>query len=309
MGKIALERVRRWIGALILTNRSFRLFRSVGVHVTPVHYYSPIPDLRDLLAHPQIWERPSELHGIDINKEGQIRLMREVLAAYQHECDFPRKRSGDPAAYYTENGYFGYVSAAAMHSMIRHHRPRRIIEVGTGHSTRVIARAARMNLAAGAPTEVVTVDPHPDLALLEALQQVVEVLPCRVEDLHLDRFTSLQEGDLLSIDSSHAIRMGGDVVFLYLELLPRLSPGVLVHVHDIFLPFNYPEYWLRRRYFWNEQYLLHAFLIYNSAYEVLWAQKYAESVFPSVYARTFGGRCDYTENFDSYSLWLRRVRG
>jgi hypothetical protein len=308
MGLTVFERLRRRIGTLLLANRSFHLFRSLGVHLTPVHYYSPIPDLRDLLARPHIWDRPSTLPGVNMNAEGQLRLMQEVLAAYLHECDFPRQPGDDPAEFYTQNGYFGYVSAFAMHGMIRHHRPQRIIEVGAGHSTRVIARAVAMNAADGTRADLVVVDPYLDPASLGWLQGMAEVVSCRVEDVGLERFASLQRGDLLSIDTSHAVRIGGDVVFMYLELLPRLAPGVLVQIHDIFLPFNYPEEWLRHRRFWNEQYLLHAFLIHNNAYEVLWAQKYAESVFLDAYARTFGRRIDHTENFDSYSLWLRRIR-
>jgi hypothetical protein len=164
-----------------------------------------------------------------------------------------------------------------------------------------------MNAESGAPAELVVIDPYLDRILPEELPAIHESIPSQVEDVPLERFTSLQEGDLLSIDSSHAVRIGGDVVFLYLEVLPRLAPGVLVHIHDIFLPFDYPVQWLQRRYFWNEQYLLHAFLVNNHAYEVLWAQKYAESVFPEVYARVFGGRTGETENYDSYSCWLRRI--
>ena len=302
-----LERTRHFISFLLLTNKSFRLFRSLGVHLVPVNYYSPIPDSRDLLVRPETWSKPSDLPGVDLHAEGQLRLMEEVLSAYQHECDYRQRSGDDPSEFYTQNGYFGYVSAAAMHSMIRHHRPQRIMEIGAGHSTRVIARAVDKNAEAGVPAELIVVDPYLDCTILDGIQAISEFQACRVEDMSLDRFTSLQDGDILSIDTSHAVRMGGDVVFLYLEVLPRLAPGVLVHIHDIFLPFNYPRQWLEQRYFWNEQYLLHAFLVSNHAYDVLWLQKYAESAFPEAYARTFGGRTGRDENFDSYSCWLRRA--
>lgn len=293
---------------MLLTNKSFRLFRSFGVHLVPVNYYSPIPDLRDLLARPSIWEQPSDLPGVDMNTQSQLRLMEDVFAAYQHECDYRQKQGDDPLEFYTQNDYFGYVSAVAMHSMIRSYRPQKIIEVGAGFSTRIISRAVSMNAKAGAPAELVVIDPYVERILPEELPAIHESIPSRVEDLPLETFTSLREGDLLSIDTSHAVRIGGDVVFLYLEILPRLAPGVLVHIHDIFLPFNYPVQWMQRRYFWSEQYLLHAFLIHNHDYKVLWAQRYAESVFPEVYARTFGGRTGEAENFFSYSCWLRRVQ-
>jgi hypothetical protein len=250
---------------ILLTNKSFRLFRSFGVHLVPVNYYSPIPDLRDLLTRPSIWEQPSDLPGVDLNKAGQLSLMEHVLAAFQYECDYRRQQGDDPSEFYTQNDYFGYVSAVAMHSMVRHFRPKRIIEVGAGFSTRVISRAVSMNAEAGAPAELVVIDPYIDRILPDELPAPYESIASKVEDVPLERFTSLREGDLLSIDSSHAVRIGGDVAFLYLEVLPRLAPGVLVHIHDIFLPFNYPMQWLQRRYFWNEQYLLHAFLIHNDA--------------------------------------------
>jgi len=301
-----LERIRNQVGSLLLTNKSFRIFRSVGVHLTPVHYYSPIPDLRDLLARSEIWDRPSDLVGVDMRPKDQLELMEGVFAAYQQECDFARQPAGD-LEFHTQNDYFGYVSAAAMHSMVRHYRPRRIIEVGGGYSTRVIARAARMNADAGFPVEVTVVDPYLDSGSLQGLQGMSELIPHRVEEVPPDRLTLLQAGDLLSIDTSHVVRMGGDVVYLYLEILPRLTPGVLVHFHDIFLPFSYPKEWLQRRHFWNEQYLLHAFLIHNDEYRVLWAQRYAESAFPEIYTRIFQGRTSHLENFDSYSFWVRRV--
>jgi len=301
-----VERLRRRINFLLLTNKSFRLFRAFGVHVTPVHYSSPIPDVRDLCDR-KIWDEPSQLPGIEMNTEAQLNLMREVFAAHQHECDFARQPGTDPLEFYTQNGYFGYVSAAAMYSIIRHFRPRRIIEVGAGHSTRVIARAVAMNGEAGS-AELVVVDPYVEQSLLQGLKGHAEFISYKVEEVNLSKLTSLQAGDLLSIDSSHAIRTGGDVVFLYLEVLPRLAPGVLVHIHDVFIPFEYPEVWLQRRFFWNEQYLLHAFLLHNDAYEVLWAQRYVESLFPEIYARTFGGRTDQEENYHSYSFWLRRAR-
>jgi hypothetical protein len=300
------ERFRHRIGFLLLTNKSFRFFSSLGVHLTPVHYYSPIPDLRDLFARPEIWDQPSDLPGIDMNTEDQLRLMEEVFAAYLHECDFRRMPGNDPSEFYTQNDYFGYVSAVAMHSMIRHYRPRRIIEIGAGHSTRVVARAVSMNADAGSPAELIVVDPFLDQASLKGLQGISEFIPCRVETVHPAKLQSLQDGDLLSIDASHVVRLGGDVVFLYLEILPRLAPGVWIHIHDIFLPYDYPKHWLQQRQFWSEQYLLQAFLVYNNAFQVAWAQRYIEAVRPDVYGRIFGGRTEYAENFDSYSFWLRR---
>lgn len=302
-----IDRLKRMAAFLLLTNKSFRLLRWLGVHVTPVHFYSPVPDTRQLPSGPEFWERPAFLTGISIDDAEQRRLMQDVFAAYQQECSFPRRPTRDPSEFFTENGYFGHVSAAAMHSMIRHHRPRRIIEVGAGYSTQVVARAARMNAQEGFPAEITVIDPYPKRDLLENLPGIAELIPSKVEDLDLERLAVLEEGDILSIDTSHAVRCGGDVVFLHLRLFPLLAKGVLVHIHDIFLPFEYPRVWLQRRHFWNEQYLFCAFLLYNSAFQVVWAQKYAEVRFEDLYRSVFEGRVDEADNSSSYSYWIRRV--
>jgi hypothetical protein len=295
------------VRSLLLTNKAFRTFRWFGLHVTPVHYYSPVPDLRELEGRPQIWERASELPGIRMNDSCQLQLMEEVFARYRRECDFPSEATGCPHEYYTRNSFFGYVSACAMHGMIRHLRPSRILEIGAGHSTRVIARAVRLNEAEGSPAEVIAVDPYPAETLRAGVPGLSRVIASTVQSVDLDLLASPAANDIVSIDTSHAVRTGGDVVFLYLELLPRLKPGVFVHIHDIFLPWEYPKHWLQKRHFWNEQYLLQAFLIGNTGFEVVWGQRYAERRFPETFARAFGNRLDEGENFDSCSFWIRRT--
>src|SRR5262245_58561453 len=138
--------LKRKIASLLLTNKSFRLFQAVGIHVTPIHYYSPIPDYRELNRNPRLWDRESEMVGVSLNEKAQLEFMEEIVPRYREECLFPRKPSANPHSYYSENGYFGFVSAAAMHSIVRHWRPKRIIEIGAGHSTKVLAHAVRMNL-------------------------------------------------------------------------------------------------------------------------------------------------------------------
>jgi hypothetical protein len=242
-----------------------------------------------------------------MNAPAQLRLMEQVFGAYQRECDFPASPTPRASEYHTRNVYFGYVSAAAMHAMIRHFRPARVLEVGAGYSTRVIAAAARMNASDGSPVEVTAVDPYPDPVLRAGLPGVSRLIASPVQSVDLETLTGLEPNDILSIDTSHAVRTGGDVVFLYLEVLPRLKPGVLVHIHDIFLPEEYPKDWLRRRFFWNEQYLLQAFLIGNSGFEVVWGQRYSELRFPAQYARAFADRTTPAENSGSYSFWIRRT--
>lgn len=302
-----IDRLRRWVAFLLLTNKSFRFFRWFGVFVTPAHYYSPIPDIRELDQRPQIWKLPSDMPGVDMNREAQRQFMTNVLGQYVDECDFPAHATASPHEYFTRNSYFGYVSAAAMHCIVRHYRPRRMIDVGAGFTTRVLARAARMNADSGSPAHLIAIDPYPAPILREGFPGLTCFLEKAIQDVDIGLFAELQAEDILSIDTSHALRTGGDVSYIYLELLPRLRPGVLVHIHDIFLPFEYPREWIRRRYFWNEQYLLHAFLAHNLAFKPLWGQKFAEVACQDQYAQLFQRGLSTADNFDSYSFWLRRV--
>jgi len=155
--------------------------------------------------------------------------------------------------------------------MIRHLKPRRVLEIGSGYSTLVTAAASVRNRQQGKASEVTAVDPEPRLPLWPPPDGLDRVLPTAAEQLPLERFLELGRGDVLFVDSSHTVKLGSDVNFLVLEVLPRLRPGVVVHFHDIFLPYEYPRAWYERGTYLAEHYLLHAFLIGNAAYEIVFA--------------------------------------
>ena len=144
-------------------------------------------------------------------------------------------------------------------------------------STHILLGAIDANRREGDASagHLLTIDPYPGSAIRALARDDFTVIPHAVQDVALDTFTSLSEDDLLFIDSSHVVRTGGDVNFLYLDILPRLAPGVVIHIHDIQLPYEYPkEYTSRRdqpRFFWTEQYLLQAFLAGNRDYNILLA--------------------------------------
>ncbi len=294
--------LRNWLSFLI-----FRVCRRFGLHVTPIHFYSPIPDIRELDQKPGIWTHASDMAGIHLDRENQSRFMSEVFAPYVEECQFPVQATARPHEYFRRNSYFGYISATAMHCIVRHYHPRRIIDVGAGFTTRVLANAALINAELGFPTQLIAIDPYPSSVLLQGFPGLTRVMTTEVQDIDVSFLTQLDADDILSIDTSHVVRTGGDVNYLYLEVLPRLKPGVVVHIHDIFLPFEYPREWMRSRRFWNEQYMLQGFLCYNSAFESLWGQKYAESTLREEYDLLFRGKTSYEDNFDSYSYWMHRV--
>lgn len=291
---------------LVFSRQMFRFFERLGVHVTPRHFYSPLPDTGELRSRPEVFQRRSELPGIEMNEAGQLELLRRVVAPYLAECDFPMEK-GEAQQFYVRNSLYGAVSACVLHALIRHHRPRTILEVGSGMSTLVAARAAEMNREQGSETRLVAIEPHPG-AKLRGLAGLAELIEKPVQELPLERFAGLRKGDMLFIDSSHVVRTGGDVNFLYLEVLPRLAPGVLVHVHDVFFPYEYPRDWvLRSRRFWSEQYLLQAFLAHNQAFRVLWCESWLYDRRRKDLEPVFGERLRWNPPWFLNAFWMERV--
>ena len=223
-----------------------------GYHIRPIHYYEPIPDFRSITT--EQLERRREFRSIDFGWDAQLQLLRD-LSAFRIEFE---------AADF-KNDYFNGLDAAVFYSLIRHLRPRRVIEIGSGYSTRFAHKALTRNADGG---KLTCIEPHPE-ERLNGLRLSVEVIQKRVEEIDVDFFSCLQANDILFIDSSHTVKFGSDVCYEFLEVLPTLRPGVWVHVHDIFFPHDYPAEWLlKRRLALNEQYLLEAFLSFNREFQV-----------------------------------------
>lgn len=304
-----MSSIRRLL--VVLYNNIFLFLQRLGIHVTRCHFYSPIPDTNELDARKELWEQETELVGIDLGIEKQLDLLENVFPRFRNECDFPLHSTSMPYEYYINNGTFGLISAAVLHCMIRHFTPQRMIEVGSGHSTYVSARAAKMNEGYnGVVTNLISIDPYPNQILRKGFPGLSKVIPNKVEQVDIDIFSKLDDQDILFIDSSHVVRIGGDVNFLYLEVLPRLRKGVLVHIHDIFFPKHYPKDWVtRNQRFWTEQYILQAFLTYNNQFEVLWCGSYMYLKYLDKLKSTFPPPkgLGHNENYFSSSFWIRRV--
>src|SRR5207248_587076 len=170
------------------------------------------------------------------------------------------------------------------YAMLRHHQPRRVIEIGGGYSTRLIASALRRNAAIkGRTGELITIEPFPDEVLRNGFPGLSMLIADPAQNVDVRLFASLSEGDVLFVDSSHVVKIGSDVCYECLQVLPSLQPGVLVHFHDIFLPCEYPrQAVLERLCFWSEQYLLQAFLAMNEEFEVLWSASAMQLFHPEV---------------------------
>jgi len=222
-----------------------------GYHIRPIHYYEPLPDFRTITAE-QI-QRRRTYSGIDFRWEEQLKLLGE-LARYRAELD--------ELSFDFINDFFSRFDAAVYYSLIRHLQPQRIIEIGGGYSTQIASHA----LARNGKGRLTCVEPYPEARLTNA-SLTVEIIQKRVEEIDVDFFAGLETNDILFIDSSHAVKFGSDVFYEFLELLPRLNPGVWIHVHDIFFPHDYPAEWLLdRRLALNEQYFLEAFLAFNNSF-------------------------------------------
>lgn len=275
----------------------------------PVHYYSPIPDIEDSERR-KVWEKKSSLPGIEFDKEKQIALLRDLGGKYGDECLWPLHPTQNPHDFFVDNDGFSYGCAAITYSLIRESKPRKIIEIGSGLSSRVISQALINNAKEGKYEQALytIIDPYPSKST-KTLPGLSNILVEPVETTSLEIFESLGENDILFIDSSHMSKLGSDVNFLFLEVLPRLKPGVLVHIHDIALPYEYTKHYATMfgfRMFWNEAYLLQAFLCFNQAYEVLLGMNYLMLDHSSEFRDSFVHYQPDIHNLTSHSFWIRR---
>jgi hypothetical protein len=290
----------------------FGLWESLGLHIIPIHFHQPIPDTRTL--GDEIWDKTSELVGIDMNTKRQLELLAEVFPKFIPECDFPREQTEILYKFYRKNGAFLSVDAEVFHCMVRHFQPKRIVEVGSGSTTYLAAWACRLNVETnGTNTELYAIDPFPNEIVKKGFPGLTSLIQKPLEQVPLSFFSQLVENDILFIDSSHIVGIGGDVNYEFLEIIPRLKTGVIVHVHDIFVPAEYPRKWIfADRFFWTEQYILQAFLSFNCDFEILWASSYMHLNYPDKLKSVFPAYIDLKHDYPYYpqvwpsSFWFRR---
>lgn len=290
-----------------LLKKLFNFFESLGIHVLPVHYYSPIPDTRTLKRNLELFERESDLPGIELNDEAQIRLIKELCSEYHEEYkQFPFKSTGDPTEYYLNNGSFGFVSGQMHYCIIRHFKPKNVIEVGSGASTLLTLKAIRRNDSeAGSVTKFMAVEPYPEEYLNRLTDDNFTLVRSEIQDVNVDIFADLKDRDLLFIDSSHVSKFNSDVNFLMFEALPRIGKGAIVHIHDIQFPLDYfKSYIIKEHHFWNEQYLVQAFLMYNKEFEILWCASYMAWKYPELLSEHFP---HFDKSRIPTSLYIRKV--
>ena len=277
--------------------RSFSVWERLGFHVILNHFYEPIPDTRTL--RDKLWSKHSDMVGIEINEEGQINLLSQFSFKFKEEYeDFPRFKTSVPYQYYVKNGGFESVDGEILYCMIRHFKPKKIFEIGSGNSTHLSAQAVLKNKEEdGNECELVSFEPYSNKVLKAGFPGLSKLIPSKIQDIALSKFTELKKNDFLFIDSTHTLKIGSDVQCEYLEILPRLNEGVIVHIHDIFLPAEYPKAWvLKDHRFWTEQYLLQAFLSFNNMFEILWGGSYMHLIYSEKLEEAFN-------SYNRTSVW------
>ena len=242
--------------------------------INPGHFYSPIPSEQDIHRHKTWMSIPSDqnLPGIDLNVEGQLRLIENFKPFYD-ELPF-RDDPTEGSRYYFNNEYYPYSDAICLYCMMRHAQPSRIIEIGSGFSS--FAMLDTNELFFDNRIRLTFVEPYPDRLQSRLNQkdtQSCTILSKPVQDVELTLFEELGPGDILFVDSSHVGKVGSDVNHILFEIVPRLSKEVYIHFHDVFFPFEYPKQWINEGRYWNEDYMLRCFLLFNTSFKmILWNQ-------------------------------------
>jgi len=271
--------------------------------VPPGHFYSPIPDPADVRKHEErIFDRSQNvLGGIDLNTEEQLKILEKCKKFYREMPFTPEDNKKN--RYYFENEFYLYSDAIFLYCLMRHFRPNRIIEIGSGFSSFCILDTNEKFF--GNSINCQFIEPYPDRFLSRLRpgdEKLIEIIKQNLQDVDSGLFNKLHENDMLIVDSTHVAKTGSDVNRLIFSILPRLKKGVLVHFHDIFFPFEYPKEWVYEGRSWNEAYILRAFLQYNTAFKILLFNTYLEQFYEDKFKKDFplclknrGG-----------SIWLRK---
>lgn len=268
------------------------------------HFYSPIVDTDEAARDAsRIWSAAMHTHGVDLNNAGHERLLRDVFPDLIAGFDYPESGPDDDNLdyFYDYNGQFERQDPRVAFCLLKMIRPRRIVEVGSGYSTLLMMDVNRRFL--GGSAAITCVEPFPRPFLRRAHDTgSISLIEDRAQAVDESVFASLTDGDVLFIDSSHVSKTGSDVNRLILEILPVLARGVYVHFHDIFIPDEYPRDWIDEGRSWNEQYLLNAFLAFNTKYRVIYGSGIAWKMHLETLQEFLGDNPPH-----GGSLWIRRV--
>ncbi|MGC2063790.1 MAG: class I SAM-dependent methyltransferase [Thermodesulfovibrionales bacterium] len=251
------------------------------------HFYSPFPDIEQIRKREaQIWGKlPETISGIDLYREDQLKLLDKFASYYAAQPFKDDKQEG--LRYYFVNPSYSYADAFFLYCMIRHLKPKRLIEVGSGYSS--CASLDTNELFLNSQMAFTFVEPFPEnlLSLTTRKDKAsMKLIPRNIQDVDLGVFSELQANDILFIDSTHVSKTDSDVNYIFFELLPSLNKGVYIHFHDIFYPFEYPKDWVYEGRGWSEAYVLRAFLQFNKDFKIVFFSGFLFSFYKDIIART-----------------------
>lgn len=258
-------------------NRELKKYRT---WYPPGHYYNPLVDPKavDVYSDTVFDTSKKSVFGIDFREKAQLELLDELLPYYK-EVPFPVEQTPG-FRYYLGNGIFSYSDGIFLYMLMRHFKPSRIIEVGSGHSSAVMIDTNERFL--NDSVNLTFIEPYPErlYSLLKDTDKTKnKIFELPIQQVPFSEFESLKAGDFLFVDSSHVSKTGSDVNYIFFEVLPRLKSGVIIHFHDIFTPMEYPKSWVMKKDVWfgfNEIYILRAFLMYNPEFEVIMFNTFLE---------------------------------
>jgi methyltransferase family protein len=266
----------------------------------PGHFYSPIPDLDDVRRREAAIFRGADepIAGIDLREQSQLALLRDLAApcAEQPWGDQPH----DGLRYGFDNPNFQQGEALVLLGLLRLLRPRRVIEIGCGWSSCALLDVDERFL--DGEVRCTFIEPYPELLHELVHDERLDVRAKQVQDVDLEVFDQLGVNDVLIVDSTHVAKAGSDVNRIVFDVMPRLAPGVLVHVHDVYHGFQYPRKWVYEGRAWNEAYVLRAFLMFNSAWEIVFYNSFIAARHPEAFAASLPPAAQSPGS----SLWLRR---
>jgi predicted O-methyltransferase YrrM len=300
---LSLPYLKRMKAQNIELRRSLQTYNDLCCY-PPGHYYSTIVDLYEIRKNEdRLWSVDKNfISGININSEKQLNNIKDFSQYFSEMPFYPEARTG--LRYYFDNKFFNTLDGLTLYSMIREYKPKKIIEIGSGFSSAVMMDTNELFFTN--EIEISFVEPFAER--LKSLMNENDLakynlIEDKIQNISPEKFMQLGNNDILFIDSSHVVKTGSDVNYLLFKILPQLNKGVLIHFHDIFFPFEYPKEWIFQGRNWNENYFLHAFLMYNSSFEVELFNSYLFQNFPSELIQCFpvigleGGG----------SIWLRKI--
>lgn len=271
--------------------------------VPPGHFYSPLPNLIDIRRREQHVFSPStvELPGIHLRTEEQLKLLEE-FSSYDRTELLKNLYDGSLRYYVEENKWFHLGDAMVLHCMMRHCKPKRLVEIGCGFSSAMILDTDELYLENN--LQCTFVDPFPErlFTLLRPSDAHHQVLSTKLQDIDRNIFDDLQENDIVFFDSSHVLKTGSELNDVLFNILPNLPRGVYIHFHDIFHRFEYPKKWVYEGRGWNEIYALRAFLQYNTAFDITFFSSYLQNA----YTDTFKNALPECNDLFCGSMWLRK---